>query len=170
MKRIILITGGSRSGKSSYAEQLALSLSDAPVYLATARIWDEEFRERVRRHQERRGPQWTNIEEEKYLSRHDVAGRVVVVDCLTLWCTNFFFDGQSDVDASLEALKAEFDRFTDQEATFLFVTNEIGMGGTSDNALQRRFTDLQGWMNQYVASRADEVLLMVSGIPVKIKG
>ena len=171
MKRVILITGGSRSGKSSYAEQLALSLSDSPVYLATARIWDEEFRERVRRHQERRGPQWTNLEEEKYLSRHvDLAGRVVVVDCLTLWCTNFFFDSQSDVDASLAALKAEFDRFTAQEATFLFVTNEIGMGGTSDNALQRRFTDLQGWMNQYVASQADEVLLMVSGIPVKIKG
>ncbi len=170
MKRVILITGGSRSGKSSYAEQLALSLSDAPVYLATARIWDEEFRERVRRHQERRGPQWTNLEEEKYLSRHDLTGRVVVVDCLTLWCTNFFFDSQSDVDASLAALKAEFDRFTAQEATFLFVTNEIGMGGTSDNVLQRRFTDLQGWMNQYVASQADEVLLMVSGIPVKIKG
>lgn len=170
MKRVILITGGSRSGKSSYAEQLALSLSDAPVYLATARIWDEEFRERVRRHQERRGPQWTNLEEEKYLSRHDLTGRVVVVDCLTLWCTNFFFDSQSDVDASLAGLKAEFDRFTAQEATFLFVTNEIGMGGTSDNALQRHFTDLQGWMNQYVASQADEVLLMVSGIPVKIKG
>ncbi len=170
MKRIILITGGSRSGKSSYAEQLALSLSGTPVYLATARIWDEEFRERVRRHQERRGPQWTNIEEEKYLSRHDVSGRVVVVDCLTLWSTNFFFDLESDVDRALDALKAEFDRFTDQDATFLFVTNEIGMGGTSDNALQRRFTDLQGWMNQYVAARADEVILMVSGIPVKIKG
>lgn len=170
MKRIILITGGSRSGKSSYAEQLALSLSCTPVYLATARIWDEEFRERVRRHQERRGPQWTNIEEEKYLSRHDVSGRVVVVDCLTLWSTNFFFDLESDVDRALDALKAEFDRFTDQDATFLFVTNEIGMGGTSDNALQRRFTDLQGWMNQHVAARADEVILMVSGIPVKIKG
>ena len=170
MKRIILITGGSRSGKSSYAEQLALSLSGTPVYLATARIWDEEFRERVRRHQERRGPQWTNIEEEKYLSRHDMSGRVVVVDCLTLWSTNFFFDLESDVDRALDALKAEFDRFTDQDATFLFVTNEIGMGGTSDNALQRRFTDLQGWMNQHVAARADEVILMVSGIPVKIKG
>lgn len=170
MKRIILITGGSRSGKSSYAEQLALSLSGTPVYLATARIWDEEFRERVRRHQERRGPQWTNIEEEKYLSRHDVSGRVVVIDCLTLWSTNFFFDLESDVDRALDALKAEFDRFTDQDATFLFVTNEIGMGGTSDNALQRRFTDLQGWMNQHVAARADEVILMVSGIPVKIKG
>ena len=98
MKRIILITGGARSGKSSYAEKLALSLSDAPVYLATARIWDEEFRERVRRHQARRGPQWTNIEEEKLLSRHDLSGRVVLVDCLTLWATNFFFDLDSDVD------------------------------------------------------------------------
>lgn len=170
MKRIILITGGARSGKSGYAEKLALSLSDAPVYLATARIWDEEFRERVRRHQARRGPQWTNIEEEKQLSRHDVSGRVVLVDCLTLWATNFFFDLESDVDRALAALQEEFDRFTAQDATFLLVTNEIGMGGTSDNAIQRRFTDLQGWMNQYAAARADEVILMVSGIPVKIKG
>ena len=170
MKRIILITGGAPSGKSSYAEKLALSLSDAPVYLATARIWDEEFRERVRRHQARRGPQWTNIEEEKLLSRHDLAGRVVLVDCLTLWATNFFFDLDSDVDRALAALQAEFDRFTTQDATFILVTNEIGMGGTSDNAIQRHFTDLQGWMNQYVAARADEVVLMVSGIPVKIKG
>ena len=169
MKRIILITGGARSGKSGYAEKLALSLSDAPVYLATARIWDEEFRERVRRHQARRGPQWTNIEEEKLLSRHDLSGRVVLVDCLTLWATNFFFDLDSDVDRALAALQAEFDRFTAQDATFILVTNEIGMGGTSENDIQRRFTDLQGWMNQYVAAKADEVILMVSGIPVKIK-
>ncbi len=170
MGKIVLITGGARSGKSAYAEQMALALSEAPVYLATARIWDDEFRERVRRHQERRGPQWTNIEEEKYLSRHPVAGRVVLVDCLTLWCTNFFFDLESQVDAALTAAREEFDRFTAQDATFLFVTNEIGMGGTSDNEIQRKFTDLQGWMNQYAASRADEVILMVSGIPVKIKG
>ena len=170
MKRIILITGGARSGKSAYAERLALELSDAPVYLATARIWDEEFRERVRRHQARRGPQWTNIEEEKQLSRHDLTGRVVLVDCLTLWATNFFFDLDSDVDRSLAEIQAEFDRFTAQDATFIMVTNEIGMGGTSDNDIQRRFTDLQGWMNQYAAVRADEVILMVCGIPVKIKG
>lgn len=169
MKRIILITGGARSGKSSRAESLALSLASNPVYLATARIWDEEFRERVRKHQARRGPQWTNLEEEKVLSRCEVAGRVVLVDCLTLWATNFFYDLEGDVDKTLEAMKAEFDRFTAQDATFIFVTNEIGLGGTSDNALQRRFTDLQGWMNQYAASRADEVELMVSGIPVKIK-
>lgn len=170
MKRIILITGGSRSGKSTYAERLALELSDAPVYMATARIWDAEFRERVRRHQERRGPQWTNIEEEKQLSRHALAGRVVLVDCLTLWCTNFFFDLESDVDRALAEAKAELDRFTAQDATFILVTNEIGMGGTSENEIQRKFTDLQGWMNQHAASLADEVILMVSGIPVKIKG
>ena len=131
-------------------------------------IWDDEFRERVRRHQERRGPQWTNIEEEKYLSRYDLTGRVVVVDCVTLWLTNFFFEN-SDVDQTLEAVKAEFDRFTDHDATFIFVTNEIGSGGVSENAIQRKFTDLEGWMNQYIASCADEVILMVSGIAVQIK-
>jgi adenosylcobinamide kinase/adenosylcobinamide-phosphate guanylyltransferase len=168
IRRIILITGGQRSGKSGHAEQLALSLSPNPVYLATAHIWDEEFRERVHRHQQRRGPQWTNIEEEKQLSRHDVAGCVVVIDCVTLWLTNFFFE-TSDVDSTLKTVKAEFDRFTAQEATFIFVTNEIGSGGVSENTLQRKFTDLEGWMNQYIAAKADEVILMVSGIPVKIK-
>ena len=169
MNRIILITGGQRSGKSKKAEELAMSLSDNPVYVATAHIWDEEFRERVKRHQERRGPQWTNIEEEKFLSRHDLTGRVAVIDCVTLWLTNFFFANNSDVDKSLELAKAEFDKFTEPDATYIFVTNEIGLGGVSENAIQRKFTDLEGWMNQYIASKADEVLLMVSGIEVKIK-
>jgi adenosylcobinamide kinase/adenosylcobinamide-phosphate guanylyltransferase len=139
------------------------------VYVATAKVWDDEFRERVRRHQERRGPQWTNIEEEIYLSRHELTGRVVVIDCVTLWLTNFFFANDSYVDKSLELAKAEFDLFTDYDATYIFVTNEIGLGGVSENALQRRFTDLQGWMNQYIAQKADEVILMVSGIAVKVK-
>ena len=193
MKKIILITGGERSGKSRFAEQLALRLSDHPVYLATARIWDEEFNVRVERHRKRRGPQWTNIEEEKQLSRHWLEGRTVVVDCLTLWATNFFFDYRPDpenrqnrlqgttmerqqaeeglrqVEYALQNVKREFLRFTDQDATFIFVTNEIGMGGVSANDVQRRFTDLLGWTNQFVASQADEVYLMVSGIPVKIK-
>ena len=169
MKRIILITGGQRSGKSSKAEELALSLSANPVYLATAHIWDDEFRERVRKHQVRRGPQWTNIEEEIHLSHHDLSERVVVIDCVTLWLTNFFFQLDSKVDKSLEAAKAEFDAFTQHDATYIFVTNEIGSGGTSENAIQRKFTDLQGWMNQYIASKADEVILMVSGIAVKVK-
>jgi len=169
MKRIILITGGQRSGKSKKAEELALSLSANPVYVATAHIWDDEFRERVRKHQARRGPQWTNIEEEINLSRHDLSGRVVVIDCVTLWLTNFFFANHSDTDLSLELAKAEFDRFTAPDATYIFVTNEIGSGGVSDNAIQRKFTDLQGWMNQYIASKAHEVILMISGIPVEVK-
>ena len=170
MRKIILITGGQRSGKSRYAEELALSLADNPLYVATAHVWDEEFRERVRRHQERRGPQWTNIEEEKFLSRNDLTGRVAVIDCVTLWLTNFFFENQNhDTQQVLDMVKAEFDRFTAQDATFIFVSNEIGSGGVSVDAVQRRFTDLQGWMNQHIASRADEVILMVSGIPVTVK-
>jgi len=168
-----MITGGERSGKSTYAERLALGLSDNPVYLATAHPWDDEFRQRIKRHKERRGPQWTNIEEERQLSRHSLEGRVVLVDCLTLWATNYFFSGDEqhipDVDSVLAELKAEFDRLISQQATFIMVTNEIGMGGVSANAIQRRFTDLMGWFNQYVAAQADEVVLMVSGIPVKIK-
>lgn len=168
-KRIILVTGGQRSGKSGYAQRLALSLSPSPVYLATSRVWDEEFRQRVLRHQADRGAEWINIEEEKYLSRHNLVGHVIVVDCITLWSTNFFFDNESDVDLSLLQIKEEFDKFTNQEACFIFVTNELGMGGVAIDEVQRKFTDLQGWLNQYIASQADEVVLMVSGIPVKVK-
>jgi len=175
MKKIILITGGERSGKSGYAEKLALSLSPNPVYIATAHIWDEEFRERVRLHQMRRGPQWTNIEEENNLSACKIEGRVAVIDCITLWLTNLIQphiekSGKLDVDAVLEKAKQQLEDFTAQDATFIFVTNEIGSGGVSANSLQRRFTDLQGWINQHIAQMADEVFLMVSGIPVKIKG
>jgi adenosylcobinamide kinase/adenosylcobinamide-phosphate guanylyltransferase len=171
MSKLILITGGQRSGKSSYAEQLVLSLSDFPVYMATAHIWDNEFKERVDKHKARRGPQWTNIEEELHLSRHSLEGRVVLVDCLTLWATNFFYrDGvEHEVEPTLKELKEEFQKLLQQNSTFVVVTNEIGLGGTSANAAQRHFTDLLGWLNQYVASLSDEVILMISGIPVKIK-
>ncbi|WP_329903322.1 bifunctional adenosylcobinamide kinase/adenosylcobinamide-phosphate guanylyltransferase [Porphyromonas pogonae] len=169
MRKIVLITGGQRSGKSSYAENLALSLSSTPLYIATARIWDDEFRERVHIHQARRGNQWTNIEEEKELSKHDVTGQTVVIDCVTLWATNFFFDMDSHIKEALEALKKEFIKFTSQDATFIFVTNEIGLGAVSENDIQRRFTDLQGWLNQFIAQEADEVVMLVSGIPLFIK-
>ena len=170
MSYIHLITGGERSGKSTYAESEALRLSGQPVYLATARIWDEEFRQRILRHQERRGSEWTNIEEDIRPSKHDFTGRVVLIDCITLWATNYFFDMQQDVDQALEALKKEFDTLVQQDATFIFVTNELGMGGMSESRTQRLFTQLQGWMNQYVAARADRVTLMVSGLPLTVKG
>ena len=196
MKKIIMVTGGQRSGKSTYAEKLALELAagEQAVYMATSRIWDEEFAHRVQLHKDRRGPQWINLEEEKYLGRHNVAGRVVLIDCVTLWSTNFFFDLSTEdslpdnaggavttmsaqqaqdsatlVERTLQQIKAEFEKFTSQDATFIFVTNEIGLSGVSENKVQRQFTDLLGWLNQYIASKADEVVFMVSGIPMKIK-
>lgn len=169
MRKITLITGGQRSGKSNYAQKMALSLSSQPVYMATSRVWDEEHRKRIEKHKADRGSEWINIEEEKELSKHKLEGRVILIDCVTLWATNYFFDMQTDTEIVLEALKEEFDRFTAQDAIYVFVTNEIGMGEMSQNDLQRKFADLQGWLNQYIAQKADEVYLMVSGIPVKIK-
>ncbi len=169
MKKIILITGGQRSGKSTYAQDLALSLSANPVYLATSAVWDEEHRQRIERHKRDRGPEWTNVEELTDIQNVDVSGRVVVIDCVTLWATNFFMANNGDVEDTLAQLKERFIQFTAQEAIFIFVTNEIGLGGISSNDLQRRFTDLIGWMNQFIARAADEVVLMVSGIAVKIK-
>lgn len=168
-KEIIFITGGQRSGKSNYAQQIALFLSENPVYLATSRIWDEEHQKRIERHKADRGTEWTNIEEEKQLSNHRLENRVVLVDCVTLWATNFFFDNNSDVDLSLAMIKEEFDKLIQQEAQFIFVSNEIGLGGTSENKAQRLFMDLQGWINQYIASKANKVYLMVSGIPLQVK-
>lgn len=170
--RITLITGGERSGKSRFAQEMVMKETPTPVYLATARVWDDEFRLRIERHQRDRGEQWTTIEEEKFLSRHELAGRTVVIDCVTLWLTNFFCDAGNDcpLDDILREAREEFDRFTRHAAHYIFVSNEIGMGGVPIDPVQRRFTDLQGWMNQYIAARADEVVLMVSGIPVGVKG
>lgn len=168
---IYLITGGERSGKSSYAQNLALQLSDAPLYVATARKWDDDFQNRIDRHQQERDERWTNIEKEKYLSEINFSGKVALIDCVTLWLTNFFIDHKNDVTLSLEEAKKEFLSIANQEnATLIIVTNEIGMGVHAETHIGRKFTELQGWMNQFLASKADEVVLMVSGIPVKIKG
>lgn len=169
MKKIILITGGQRSGKSNYAQKLALSLSPNPVFFATSAVWDEEHRQRIERHKRDRGAEWTTIEELTELQNIDVNDKVVVIDCVTLWATNFFNNTNGDVQASLSAIIDRFNRFVQQDATFIFVTNEIGLSGISVNDLQRRFTDLIGWVNQYIARQADEMVLMISGIPVYIK-
>ena len=168
---IYLITGGERSGKSSYAQNLALQLTNAPLYVATARKWDSDFQNRIDRHQQERDERWTNIEEEKYLSKIDFSGKVALIDCVTLWLTNFFVDTKNDVSLSLEEAKKEFLAIANHKnATLIIVTNEIGMGVHAETHIGRKFTELQGWMNQFLASNANEVILMVSGIPVKIKG
>lgn len=170
MSKTHFITGGQRSGKSSYAQKLALQNSDNPVYLATARVWDDDFKQRVERHQNDRGPEWTNIEEPVNISQTELDGRVVVIDCITLWLTNLFFDNQnSPVDEVLNMAQEEFDNLLKKDATFYIISNEIGLGGHAENAVARRFTDLQGWVNQYIASKSDEATLMVAGLPVKLK-
>jgi adenosylcobinamide kinase/adenosylcobinamide-phosphate guanylyltransferase len=168
---IYLITGGERSGKSTYAQNLVLQLSDSPIYVATARKWDSDFQNRINRHQQERDERWTNIEKEKYVSEIDFSDKVALIDCVTLWLTNFFVDNKNNVESSLEEAKKEFLSIANQEnATLIIVTNEIGMGVHAATEIGRKFTELQGWMNQFLASKADEVVLMVSGIPVKIKG
>ena len=166
---LVFITGGARSGKSRYAQQLALQLSNTPVYLATARRWDDDFEKRIQRHQAERDERWTSIEEEKNISGLSLSGKVIVMDCVTLWLTNFFTDNKYDIDASLEQCKVEIDKLDTTNNTFIIISNEIGMGTHADTEMGRKFTDLQGWMNQYIAQKADKVVFMVSGIPMVIK-
>lgn len=169
MREIIFITGGQRSGKSSYAQRLAENLSANPLYLATARHWDEDFEQRIRRHQADRGEMWQTLEEERRLSAHDLSGRVVLLDCVTLWLTNIFHENGYQLNSSLEEAKAEWNKFIEQDFTLIVVSNEIGMSLHAPDEASRHFTDLQGWINQYIAKNADQVFLCVSGIPVKIK-
>ncbi len=164
------ITGGARSGKSSYAQKLALSLSDRPIYVATARQWDDDFQKRIDRHQADRDERWESLEIEKYISQHDFTGRVAIIDCVTLWLTNFYVDTQYDIESSLRLFKKEMDQLSNVKATFIVISNEIGMGVHADNEIGRKFTDLQGWANQYMGNIADEAIFMVSGLPLKLKG
>ena len=169
MRRLVFVTGGARSGKSRYAQELALQHSSQPVYVATARIWDEDFRQRIARHRNDRDARWTSMEEEKFLSGLALGGRTVVIDCVTLWITNFFSDLKYDIDACLASCKAEIDSLLEQDARLIVISNEIGMGLHPHTESGRKFTDLQGWVNQYIAARADEAIFMVSGLPLKVK-
>lgn len=163
------ISGGQRSGKSRYAQDLALQLSPNPVYLATSRAWDDDHRQRIARHVADRDARWTTLEEEKYLSHLDLAGRTVVLDCVTLWLTNFFADAEYDVDKALEQATEEFDKLRQQDCTLLVISNELGMGLHAPTEAGRKFTDLQGWLNQHIAQRADHAIFMVSGLPLVVK-
>jgi len=166
---ILFITGGARSGKSSYAQKMALSLSDHPVHVATARKWDEDFEKRILRHRQERDERWINYEEQKDVSALAIENTVCVIDCVTLWITNFFTDTKNDVGASLCLFKAQIDAIHNKSGTFIIISNEIGMGVHAESSIGRMFTDLQGWANQYTASLSDKVVLMISGIPVTIK-
>lgn len=168
--RLIMVTGGQRSGKSVFAENLSLQLSEHPTYLATARVMDKEMENRVAIHKERRKDTWRNIEAPLFADRISFREKeVVLIDCLTLWATNWFFEKNEDVKEAISALKKQIESLIMKDATFIIVTNEVGLGGVSANTMQRLFADLQGEINQYVATLANDVYLTISGIPVKIK-
>lgn len=169
MREIIFITGGQRSGKSRFAQKMAEDSSANPLYLATARHWDDDFEQRIRRHQADRGDKWETIEEEKRLSSLSLDGRTVLLDCITLWLTNIFHDNNYRLDIALEEAKSEWDRFIEKDFRLIVVSNEIGMGLHASHESSRHFTDLQGWMNQHIAASADKVYVMISGIPLQLK-
>lgn len=166
---ITYISGGERSGKSSYAQKMALELSDNPVYLATAKAYDGNFKERIKRHQAERDERWTNIEERFELSKVLPANRVVVIDCITLWLSNFFSKTKGKRDETLELVKSEFEKLKDYKGHLIFISNEIGMGTHADTQVGRDFVEVQGWINQHIAQTADEAFFMVSGLPLKLK-
>jgi adenosylcobinamide kinase/adenosylcobinamide-phosphate guanylyltransferase len=165
--RLALVLGGARSGKSSYAESLVRSWPPPWLYIATAQALDEEMTERIELHRQRRGEDWTTIEAPLRLADAiaDAGGRPLLVDCLTLWLTNHLLAG-SDLDAEAARLEASL---ADRRGLAVLVANEVGLGIVPDNSLARRFRDAAGRLNQRLAAIADDVVLMVAGLPMKVK-
>lgn len=181
--KIILCTGGSRSGKSAFAEEYALAKKGKKVYIATARIYDEEMQDRVRRHQDRRGKEWLNYEVPLSLAANweEIAGTgdVFLLDCLTMYVMNYVMednDINSDVVKTklrktildeMHTLLENIEKISDK--TVVMVTNEIGWGIIPNDPLTRFYRDVLGEINQMVARVADEVYLSVSGITMEVK-
>lgn len=169
--QIILITGGARSGKSKYAEQRAGEMGDRRLYVATAEAKDEEMSQRIAEHQKRRGNQWRTIEEPVELAEALQAHRgktdSALVDCLTLWISNLL-TGRDEkyVEEKVEQLVETLPQL---DFHVVLVTNEVGWGIVPDNPLARQFRDLAGWTHQRIAQAADEVVLMVAGVPMIVK-
>jgi len=173
MARIILVTGGARSGKSRFAERLACSFGTPLGYLATGESRDAEMDERIIRHRERRGPEWTTIEEPLRLTdtlvAYDGRFKAVLVDCITLWLTNLLL-GYNDPKQVLTEVREFADSVPNLATPLVIVTNEVGMGIVPENHLGRLYRDLAGEANELLAAVADEVHVVFSGIPLKLKG
>jgi adenosylcobinamide kinase / adenosylcobinamide-phosphate guanylyltransferase len=168
--RLILVTGGARSGKSRYAEERAREIGARHLYIATAEAGDEEMARRIAAHRARRGTEWTTIEAPVEIA-HALAGNhgfdAAVIDCITLWLSNLMARGDDIyADRAVDGLIASARAF---DAPLFIVTNEVGYGIVPDNVLARRFRDLAGRTNQKLAAAADEVVLMVAGLPLFVK-
>ena len=179
----ILITGGARSGKSRFAQELALRAGKPVLFVATAQAGDEEMRQRIEEHRRSRPAGWDTLEVTRHVGQGILPSigraQVVIVDCITLLVSNVLAQcadqGGEDIDASLaeQEVSAEIGGLIDGmnrlDAHFIIVTNEVGTGLVPANKMGRLYRDLLGRANQLLAEEADEVYLMVAGLPVRIK-
>lgn len=186
MKNIILITGGSRSGKSAYAEELAKKTKLGVLYIATSIPFDDEMKDRVKKHKARRPDTWHTFEGYKGLKQvfhnNEMLFDTILLDCITIMVTNLMFEQAGDsfdeldneaIDKMEKEILYEVSDFLDaaeeSSKTTIIVTNEIGCGIVPEYKISRVFRDIAGKVNQYIASRAEEVHMVVCGIPIKIK-
>lgn len=185
MGKLVLVTGGARSGKSTFAEDLVRKENGSALYIATSIPFDDEMKFRVQKHRERRPSHWETVEAYKDLDIHinrSINGKsAVMVDCVTIMVTNLMFDrcvdwdniGSDGINSVEKYVNDEISKLiaASKQANipFVLVTNEVGMGIVPDNLVSRVFRDIAGRMNQTLARAADEVYLCVSGIPVRIK-
>lgn len=180
---IILCSGGARSGKSEFAEQLALSLKGRKAYVATGQVFDDEMKDRIKKHQLRRGKEWITFEIPLYLHKNweqiKNVSDVILIDCLTMFTSNHVFahgDINTQEDSNrIESIILEELRLLLQEInnsndkTVIFVTNEIGLGIVPENKLARYFRDITGRVNREVASAANKMYLTISGVTIELK-
>lgn len=173
--KITLVTGGARSGKSAFAEKLAQQRGgDDVLFIATAEALDDEMRERIAQHRAERPPAWRTLEAPRKLPEAIATTtwlpRLILLDCLTLLVTNELLADENDLE---RRLFCQVDLITDwvrfQGIELILITNEVGSGIVPDNALSRRYRDMLGRVNAYVAQKADQVYLMVAGLPLEIK-
>jgi adenosylcobinamide kinase/adenosylcobinamide-phosphate guanylyltransferase len=174
-----LIIGGARSGKSTYAQALAKKAGGSVLFVATAEAGDEDMKKRIEMHRKSRPPDWVTIETTTQIGRriNENIGRAqtVIIDCITLLINNIFkhYDDKTDADLAEKEVMAEIKEITDcidcSDARFIIVTNEVGLGIVPADRVSRLYRDLLGRANQVLAAHADEVYLLVAGIPVTVK-
>ncbi|MCX7780599.1 MAG: bifunctional adenosylcobinamide kinase/adenosylcobinamide-phosphate guanylyltransferase [Negativicutes bacterium] len=179
MGKIIVVTGGARSGKSVFAERYAAAANQTTAYIATAEIYDEEMRVRVDRHQARRPEAWYTFEAplcaHEAIDKAAQVAEIILFDCLTLYVTNIMLAPETPQTAEerFQQVMQEIDKLLasarQSGKTVIIVTNEVGLGIVPDNALAREFRDLAGMANQKAAAAADEVYLVVSGLAIELK-
>jgi adenosylcobinamide kinase/adenosylcobinamide-phosphate guanylyltransferase len=167
-KRVTLVLGGARSGKSRHAEGLITAAPPPWIYVATAHAGDAEMAERIALHRARRPNGWETYEAQNDLApafAHSPPHAPLLVDCLTLWLSNRML-ADAQIEREMDALEGALDQ---RESSIVLVSNEVGWGIVPENALARRFRDLQGRLNQRIAARAHRVVLMVAGLPLMLK-